>query len=165
VVAGLVTLEVVKLASERVKYRRHLARKEKHQKRQEHRAQKSRVPTGARPRLSLFPSFGRRLFSRKGSEPQTESPDVDLKRTYSSRPTSLSDRLVLDREYLRRHKARLLSTFSNRFINLARPMLAAAQPQETEAFVLAGREFTPWDTIEVCIALNDTALYCCFVLR
>jgi hypothetical protein len=44
---------------------------------------------------------------------------------------------------------RLLQRFRNSFVNLARPMLAFAQPVEVEAYHVKDERFTMWDTVEV----------------
>jgi hypothetical protein len=153
VVAGLVTLEVIKHASERIKYRRYLERRKESQQQKKRVVGQAATPA-VRRRLSLFPPFVRRLFARAAAQEESKKPPTNS----SHRDDELysPENLAWDREYLEKHKARLLSTFSNRFVNLARPMLAAAQPQEVETYTLGGREFTGWGSIEVC----SICLYC-----
>lgn len=163
VVAGLVTLEVIKLAAERVKYRRYLARRKETQ--QHKRGAGQAATTAARRRLSLFPSFGRRLFARTKAQDDNTKPPA-RKHADGDDELNSHNRLAWDRQYLKKHQARLLSTFSNRFINLGRPMLAAAQPQGVETFTLGGHEFSAWDSIEVrfaslCSLLGTCPRTCC----
>ena len=106
-VAGLVSLELVKVASERVHYRKKL---------QQH------------------------LHQQEGQEQRPISSDfTDLNRLYSSSEARDAE------------KGRLLERFRNTFANLARPLLAFAQPVEAESYPApAGSElFTMWSVLEV----------------
>jgi hypothetical protein len=44
---------------------------------------------------------------------------------------------------------RILKKFRNSFVNLARPLLAFAQPVEAETFSVSSRVFNMWSVIEV----------------
>lgn len=44
---------------------------------------------------------------------------------------------------------RILKKFRNSFVNLARPLLAFAQPVEAESFSVNNRVFNMWSVIEV----------------
>jgi hypothetical protein len=46
-------------------------------------------------------------------------------------------------------RARIQSRFRNSFVNVARPMLAFAQPVDAEQYTTANRTFSAWDAIEV----------------
>jgi hypothetical protein len=144
VVAGLVAQEVVKVAAERVRYRRELAQTAKlHRKSEKNR--------GCLPALTRL---GRTVLSKLH------------KRERKGPMRAAVDRDTISKDYLVRHRDRVLSTFRNAFINLATPMLAFAQPQEAEQSALHGRQFTLWDTIQVrsslqvryCIVLTSFAL-------
>ena len=44
---------------------------------------------------------------------------------------------------------RILKKFRNSFVNLARPLLAFAQPVEAESFVVNSRIFNMWSVLQV----------------
>ena len=116
-VAGLVSLELVKVASERVHYRKKL---------QQH------------------------LHQQEGQEQRPISSDfTDLNRLYSSSEARDAE------------KGRLLERFRNTFANLARPLLAFAQPVEAESYPApAGSElFTMWSVLEVPLSPLLQKLY------
>jgi hypothetical protein len=136
VVAGLVAQEVVKVAAERVRYRRELAQTAKLHR-------KSEKIRGCLPALTRL---GRTVLSKLH------------KRERKGPMRAAVDRDTISKDYLVRHRDRVLSTFRNAFINLATPMLAFAQPQEAEQSTLHGRQFTLWDTIQVCSILH--VCYC-----
>jgi hypothetical protein len=140
VVAGLVAQEVVKVAAERVRHRRELAQSTK-------RYSKSVKKRGYLPALTRL---GRKMLS-KLHERDRKGP-----------MRAAVDRDAISKDYLVRHRDRVLSTFRNAFINLAMPMLAFAQPQEAEQSTLHGREFTLWETIQVRSRLH--VRYCVLTL-
>lgn len=105
-VAGLVSLELVKVASERVNFRRKVRK---------------------------------RVRDEEQEQEDEPSGFSDLNRLYSSSKTREAE------------KERLLERFRNTFANLARPLLAFAQPVEAEGYPApAGSElFTMWSILEV----------------
>ncbi len=122
-VAGLVSLEVVKIAAERVRARR-LRETEQFEGQVDESSTK-----GAK--LSLM----RRLFGRR-----VVRPAISALRAVTA--------TTGDRE-----RRRLLSRFHNSFVNLATPMLAFSEPVEAEAYSVqtsgGEKRFTAWDHIEV----------------
>ena len=83
-----------------------------------------------------------------------------IRRTSDSKYATLPGKENPDED---KHKQRVLSRFRNAFVNVARPMLAFAQPVAAEVYHYRtesadAREessrrsaFTLWDVIEVCI--------------
>jgi len=134
-ISGLVTIEIIKVAQERVLYKRQLAEK----------ADKASVPQKKGRKWTQMRAIRQYLLQSYRSSPQVSS---------AARPT---DRGHLDKSYLTRHKDRLLRLFRNSFVNLARPMIAHAQPSEcaNHPFPVAAHHgssderFNLWDTIEV----------------
>ncbi|KAJ1441699.1 repeat in ubiquitin-activating protein-domain-containing protein, partial [Ochromonadaceae sp. CCMP2298] len=121
-VAGLVTLEIVKIAAERVSggslgsLRRLFA---------------SKKSTGGSGSISSGSGSGGVSSSgRNGSGGGICTSD-------SSGSGSSAD-LQISRAYLRLHRDRLLSLFRNAFVNLARPMVAYAQPLEAAEWGVGG---------------------------
>ena len=53
---------------------------------------------------------------------------------------------------------RLLSKFRNSFVNLARPLLAFAQPVEAESFTVNSRTFNMWNVLQVHLIINEVML-------
>ena len=54
---------------------------------------------------------------------------------------------------------RLLTKFRNSFVNLARPLLAFAQPVEAESFTVNSRTFNMWNVLQVHLILNNVILH------
>jgi hypothetical protein len=48
-----------------------------------------------------------------------------------------------------KEKSRILNKFRNSFVNLARPLLAFAQPVEAESFLVNHNVFNMWSVIQV----------------
>lgn len=143
-VSGLVTLELVKIAAERVRYRREQA-----QQREDAMADiDCDNCNGQLQRIRPFLNGLRSWLRRPKALTISSRPALN-------EPPSPSAGRDISREYLLRHKSRLLSKFRNAFANLARPMLAFAEPVEAEHtpysadFDEGETTFTMWDTIEV----------------
>ena len=125
IVAGLVCLELIKIASERVLFREKLE------------ALSSRDRQIKSPTQSVFSSFSKFVASATDSFSSEEESTASL-----SSASSFSD-------YVKHDKERLLSRFRNSFVNVARPVLAFSQPVESETYTVGDESFTFWDVIEV----------------
>lgn len=118
-IGGLVTHELIKLASERV-------------------AMRHFVHSLAAPRKGWF---GRIL-------PLKKSANVDV-----MLPSSSAHRTL--KMFMLANKERLLKRFRNSFVNLARPLLAFAQPVEAPSLSLLDTAYNLWDQIEVMEYVED----------
>ena len=172
--AGLVTIELIKIASERVRFRQYRASLQLQQQQKGY----SRENKHVSKRLSLLPPISglfRRLKAAISSPTITTTTTTNHhhinKHHATPKQQDQQQQLPLQREkysnsmpinwtksYLLREKTRLLGRFRNSFLNLARPMLAFAQPQEAETWVLSGstgsssdsrEQWSLWDTITV----------------
>ena len=168
-VSGLVTLELIKFASERVRCRKEAS--------DEHIASSvllaERSVNQRRTKSSLFSPrswFRSSTYSTTSASSSTSSAPARSTTFSADQMTSevpLRDAQYVPREisraYLLRHKARILGKFRNAFVNLARPSLSFAEPEEAAATPLHHTDdpdgggikseesrFTLWDTIEVC---------------
>jgi len=171
-VGGLVTQELIKLAQERVRFKRLLINgpAEKQAKTTEtempgaklhtpHASKKnilSSEATTKKPTMQPVLHSARRWFrwprSTSAIIPTSyASPPVASSTTGTKSRMASDSRLTqplsrdLPRWYLLQQKERILKRFRNGFVNLARPMLAFAEPVEAETDNL----FTQWDSIEV----------------
>jgi len=140
-VGGLVTIEIIKIAQERVQYKQ--MRREETAVADESQEQSK----NDRSKWTPVRAVGQYLLKGHGSSPQKSS----------TRPAAIAwTDAAPDKAYLTRHKDRLLKLFRNSFVNLARPMIAFAQPSECtdRLFPVADgsnsdARFNLWDTIEV----------------
>ena len=122
-VAGLVTLELVKIAVEKVRQRRLV--------KQSIRRAQTTVSTNQQ---QTPPKTGSKTGSKPGQKSIEKVDKNDL-------PDALAEA-----EEARR--SRLLQTFRNSFVNLARPLLAFAQPVEAESFIVQGERFNLWTSLD-----------------
>lgn len=161
-VAGLVTHEVIKVASERARHRRLCAHSAHRRPTQRLSATPGQTDAGpvdiGRVHSPSLLNAAVRLIKRVWKVGRAWwSADPVPKRTKRSnfpsrarKPTSdRSSERDMSRAYLMLHKERILQRFRNSFVNLARPMLAFAQPIEPSNFVIHGQTQTLWDTAEV----------------
>ena len=168
--AGLVTIELIKIASERVRFRQYRANLQLQQQQQKG---YSRGNKHVSKRLSLLPPISGMFRRLKAviSNPTITTTNHHNIEHHTTPKQQKQQQLPLQREkysnrkpinwtksYLLREKTRLLGRFRNSFLNLARPMLAFAQPQEAETWVLSGstgsssdsrEQWSLWDTITV----------------
>ena len=117
-VAGLVTLELVKIAVEKV-----------HQRRIQRQLMKMKQKT-----LSKNQPNSSTQKSKSGPKNVNKIDDNDI------------STVLVEAEESRR--SRLLQTFRNSFVNLARPLLAFAQPVEAESFDVQGERFNLWTSLD-----------------
>ena len=194
VVAGLVTQEVLKFASERVLRRQFMERQHKISNPKKHPQNLCEDPVAVgvvnplkppKNRLPLLPSFGLRSFLSLRKKAKTmlnvhsKKENKRKKRaahfsTHSYSPISTLERQhsdsdselpVLDKSYLLREKDRILGKFSNSFINLALPMLAFTQPVQPVVFRITDKlSYTEWDSIQVKIKSLIFSYYYFFLL-
>ena len=167
--AGLVTIELIKIASERVRFRQYRASLQLQQQQKGY----SRENKHVSKRLSLLPPISGMFRRLKAviSNPTITTTNHHNIEHHTTPKQQKQQQLPLQREkysnrkpinwtksYLLREKTRLLGRFRNSFLNLARPMLAFAQPQEAETWVLSGstgsssdsrEQWSLWDTITV----------------
>ena len=149
------TIELIKIASERVRFRQYRANLQLQQQQQKG---YSRGNKHVSKRLSLLPPISglfRRLKAAISSPTITTTTTTNHhhinKHHATPKQQDQQQQLPLQREkysnsmpinwtksYLLREKTHLLGRFRNSFLNLARPMLAFAQPQEAETWVLSG---------------------------
>eukprot|EP01032_Pedospumella_encystans_P012227 gene12227-14159_t len=157
-VAGLVTQELIKLAQERVRFKR-LAKSA--QTETENPAARAatmgekdlgEVPQNT-PLGSTMHTAQRWLRCPRSTPPipatltSTTASAVASEKSSLATSDGAAKRLPsrdLPRWYLLQHKERILNRFRNGFVNLARPMLAFAEPVEAEM----DNQFTQWDSIE-----------------
>jgi len=149
-VSGLVTLELIKIASERVR-----CRQEKRHAEAKSIAEDVSIPETAKAGCRLSLSCARSWLRRTAglASPWASSP-VERSDAHAPSIARRDSHRDISKSYLLRHKPRLLSRFRNAFVNLARPMLAFAEPVEAESspHVASGDttgSFTLWDTVEV----------------
>lgn len=158
------TLEIVKFAAERVRYREERSRRRSAASSAAEAAAAGAAAKAARDRRSKG-VFGYLLRCLRS---WCNSPDDPYTAAGDERG-SVRQQLAggIDREYLLLHSERILARFSNAFVNVARPMLAFAQPLEPTATKLpsparaagaaaseaaaaaAAASFTLWDTLLV----------------
>jgi len=179
-VSGLVALEIVKIAAERVRYRKYLLEQEDQAQKRDRRLEEEEEESSSSMGFSsMFPSSKLRSFlssriSTAFSDPSSgESPP-------SSSPLSAgrgSSSFAISRKYLLENREAILSRSRNAFVNLARPMLAFAQPLEPPSYPIApaakktkkeeeeGEEgedeevkFNLWDTIEAPASMTYLTL-------
>ena len=131
-VAGLVTLELVKIAVEKVRQRR----VEKQQAIR--RIQKEKKTT----------SINQQIPATQGSKGSKTGP----KNSENGDENDVSGGVLAESEEARH--ARLLQTFRNSFVNLARPLLAFAQPVEAESFIVQGERFNLWTSLNAPESVN-----------
>jgi len=148
----MVTLELVKIASERVLYRKQLQQTILHGK----------LTTAKHPKKNAEKSQTKIIWRRIGGVFVRQRPNQSLALNISS-TTYLTDSLGQKTfaSYLRQHKDRILKRFRNSFINLARPILAFTQPMEAEESHLQDVVFNLWDDLPVS---NLFDLYSCFIM-
>ena len=124
-VAGLVTLELVKIAVEKVR-----------QRRIQRQLMKMKQKTSSKNQQNLSPQkskTGSKNGSKTGQQNVNKMDDNDV------------STVLVEAEESRR--SRLLQTFRNSFVNLARPLLAFAQPVEAESFDVQGERFNLWTSL------------------
>lgn len=174
-VAGLVTHEVIKVAAERARYRKEQHQKkcraQKHKKRAEGSKtwssqlvqQRQRVTHKVQFSLSYMAQWmkrtwaaGRDYWLSSDKQHQQRAPRYGHRTaagtaasTATAPPVVRPSGRDISKAYLLRHKDRLLKRFRNSFVNLARPMLAFAQPMAASKYDLNGQDLSLWDTIEV----------------
>eukprot|EP01038_Epipyxis_sp_PR26KG_P011489 gene11489-15388_t len=68
------------------------------------------------------------------------------KKSEKSHPNKLSSQMIRQRNII--EKEMILNRFRNSFVNLARPIIAFAQPVEVNSYEINGQSFTMWDFIE-----------------
>ncbi len=175
-VAGLVTQELIKLAQERVRFKRILKNGpiEKQAITTETKMPGAKLHTpdadapktnilspktatkkpATQPALSTAHRWFRWSRSTSAIIPTSPASSPAASSTAGIKTRTASDSKLtkplsrdLPRWYLLQHKDRILKRFRNGFVNLARPMLAFAEPVEAETDNL----FTQWDSIEVFI--------------
>lgn len=124
-VAGLVTIEIIKIAIERVLYKRYIQEQYQEEKEEEQLLKQIRTNNNiTKPsQISFTKSLFKNIF-HQSSIIKTLKPINNKNVTHV-----ISDKL-LNKDYSKKHQNRLLSIFRNSFVNLARPMLAFAQPIE-----------------------------------
>ena len=140
---SFVTIEIIKIAQERVEYKRM------------HKEDAAEVSVSQvqskndHSRWTHMHAVGQYFLKGNRSNPQMPP---------SARPAAiaLTDAAIPDKAYLNRHRDRLLKLFRNSFVNLARPMIAYAQPSECADHPFPAADgsssdarFNLWDTIEV----------------
>jgi len=149
-VAGLVSLEIIKIASERVRQRKRscVAEDSVLERKGSTDVLKNNVEShcdSKKPSILRF--FPRWLVGRSGNHQPKQSNNVDIvaEKDLKSHEGINSE---LERD-------RLLSRFRNAFVNLARPILSFAQPVPAMEFKvvhangLISEPFTVWDRLEV----------------
>ena len=170
-VAGLITQELIKLAQERVRFKRlsEVAQTEK-ESTAARAALLGEKDLGNAPQNS--PSRSTMHTARRWlrwpratpSIPATLTSPLASAATSSRSAVATTDSALtqrtshdLPRWYLLQHKERILKRFRNGFVNLARPMLAFAEPVEAEM----DNQFTQWDSIEVLYSDSLLLIYFC----
>lgn len=162
-VAGLVTLEIVKLAGERQILKKKYLSSDKlneyqksvtHKELESHRMFSRQWLTNKfeRSRREIYHKLIESHSSSGGSDsgyPSEEKREsvADSRKSFSTfaYSDSLTDIYRLENE---KGKERILKRFRNSFVNVARPMLAFAQVVEAEVFRAGSVPFTIWDSVE-----------------
>lgn len=138
-VAGLASLELIKIASERVHMRKLRLK------------QLSAWKAKQAARSSENKSMSRKIWSKLSNLLRRKaSSTISSKTTIKTTPKYLTDdKGSFTATYLRDHKDHILKRFRNSFINLATPMMAFTQPVEAEEFLLNDVTYNVWDELQV----------------
>lgn len=132
-VAGLVSLELIKIASERVRMRK----------------LRSKQLKANRAANTPKTSFSRNMWTKFSSILRRKRPVVskNILKSTQTHLTDADDSFVAT--YLRNNKERILKRFRNSFVNLALPMVAFTQPVEAVKLPLNGITYNVWDELRV----------------
>jgi hypothetical protein len=151
VIAGLIAHELIKLASERI-YMRQFAQNATSTSHQINQSRKKRGEGRKRPWTAWLT---RRQKPGDDHTIQKSAPTMTL--------PSLNVHGNVIKQYTHVHREKLLRRFRNAFINLARPLLAFAQPVEAPEVHFKQYLCNLWDEVEVSImSIFFSPMGCCF---